>query len=166
MQIQQQFLSPLEFKFFLQRLPTTNFFVQSVSLPSLSLSSIVQPTPFYATHITGNTLEFGELSVTFKVDEDMVNYRELFDWMVGLGFPRKFDEYKNLKESDFSLYSDGSLIILSSQKNSNILFKFTNMFPVSLDSIQLDITQEDVIYTDCTVTFRYDTFTIERLRAD
>jgi hypothetical protein len=40
------------------------------------------------------------------------------------------------------------------------------MFPTNLSPISLDITQEDVVYVDCTVTFRYDYFTIERLRKD
>lgn len=166
MQSQDQFLSPLEFKFFVNRLPKTNFFVQQTTIPDITLNSIEHPTPFYTPHIPSHKLIFGELTVTFKVDEDMNNYREIFDWMVGLGFPTNFGQFKNIKESDEGLYSDGSLIILSSQKNPNMLFKFTNMFPTNLSSISLDITQEDVVYVDCTVTFRYDYFTIERLRKD
>lgn len=165
-QLTQQFLSPLEFRFSINRLPKTNFFVQRVSLPSLNLSSINQPTPFHTPKRTGHTMTFGELSVTFKVDEDMNNYREIFDWMVGLGFPRDFREYSNLERSDESLYSDASFIIMSSQKNPSILFKFINLFPTSMGGIEFDTTQDDVVYTDLTVDFAYDSFTVERLRND
>lgn len=165
-QLAQQFLSPLEFRFTLSRLPKTNFFVQQVVLPSIELSFITQPTPFLHVSRTGNTMTYGELQVTFKVDEDFNNYRELYDWMVGLGFPRKFDEYRKINSSDDGLYSDGSVIIMSSQKNPSVIYNFTNMFPISLSALQLDTTQIDVAYVDCTVTFKYDTFTISRLRDD
>lgn len=165
-QLAQQFLSPLEFKFSVNRLPKTNFFVQRASIPNLNLSSINQPTPFYTPKRTGHTLSFGDLSVTFKVDEDMGNYMEIYNWMVGLGFPSEFSEYSDLNRSDEGLYSDASLVILSSQKNPSILFKFINLFPVSLSSIELDTTQDDVTYADITVDFAYDRFYVERLRAD
>lgn len=166
MQTTQQFLSPLEFRFLINRIPKTNFFVQQAMLPNLSLSVIEQPAPFNTIRRTGNTLSYGELSVTFKVDEDMENYRELYDWMVGLAFPREFPEYRNLAQSDEGLYSDGSLVIMSSQKNPSIRFTFTNMFPINMSSINMDVTQDDLIYLDCTVDFRYDTFKIDRLRDD
>lgn len=165
-QLSQQFLSPLEFRFLIQRLPKTNFFVQQVSVPSLSLSDIKQPAQFNSIYRTGHTLSYGELNVTFKVDEDMNNYREVYDWMVGLGFPREYGEFKNLNESQQGLYSDGTLVIMSSQKNSNVRFKFTNLFPTNLSELQMDVTQEDLQYVDCNVSFRYDTFEIDRLRTD
>lgn len=166
MQITQQFLSPLEFKFNLARLPKTNFMVQRASIPSLSLSSIVQPTPFHAPKRTGHTLSYGDVSVTFKVDEDIENYKEIYDWMFGLGFPSSNVEYKNLVESSFGDYSDGSLIVMSSQKNPSVMFTFENMFPTSLSSLEFDTTQDDVTYVDCTVDFSFDKFKMERLRKD
>lgn len=166
-QLSQQFLSPLEFRFFIKRMPKTNFFVQACSLPSMTLSVINQPSPFGQTlYRTGHQLTYGEIDVRFKVDEDMNNYRELLDWLVGLGFPREFPEYKNLLESDDGLYSDGTLMIMSSQKNPSIRYTFYNMFPTSLSGIELDTTTEDVLYADCTVSFRYDTFKIDRIRDD
>lgn len=165
-QLAQQFLSPLEFRFVVTRIPKTNFFVQQAVLPGLDLSVIEQPAAFNTIRRTGNTLRYSDLSITFKVDEDMENYRELYDWMVGLGFPREFPEYKDLYESQNGLYSDASLVIMSSQKNSNIVYKFNNLFPINLSPLNMDITSDDLIYIDCTVDFRYDTFTIERLRDD
>lgn len=166
MQLTQQFLSPLEFKFNLARLPKTNFMVQRASVPSLSLSSINQPTPFHTPKRTGHTLSFGDFSIVFKVDEDLTNYMEIFAWMHGLGFPESTDNYKNLVESPFGDYSDGSLIIMSSQKNPSVMFTLENMFPISLSSLEFDTTQDDVTYMDCTVDFSFDRFRIERLRTD
>lgn len=111
-------------------------------------------------------MTYSDLSVTFKVDEDMVNYLEIYNWMVGLGKPHNFEEYKKLKNSDYGLYSDADVIIKSSQKNPSIKFSFTNLFPISLTSLNLDTTLEDVVYVDVTAEFRFDTFSVTRLRKD
>lgn len=161
-----QFLSPLEFQFSMKRLPNVNFFVQQIALPSVQMSEFAQPAMFKPINIAGNELTYSDLSITFKIDEDMVNYIEIYNWMVGLGKPHNFEEYKKLKNSDFGLYSDADVIIKSSQKNPSIKFSFTNMFPVSISPITLDTTQEDVVYVDATVEFKFDTFSITRLRKD
>lgn len=166
MQLTQQFLSPLEFKFTLARLPKTNFMIQRATLPGLSLSSINQPTPFHTPKRTGHTLSYGEMSITFKIDEDIENYKEIYDWMYGLGFPASTDDYKNLVTSEYGDYSDGNLIVMSSQKNPSVIFSFENMFPTSLSPIEFDTTQDDVTYVDCTVDFTFDKFKMERLRND
>jgi hypothetical protein len=150
----------------MKRLPNVNFFVQQISLPSVQFADIAQPAMFNPINIAGDRLSYSDLSVTFKVDEDLTNYIEIYDWMVGLGKPHNFEEYKKLKNSDYGLYSDADVIIKSSQKNPSIKFTFTNLFPISLTSINLDTTAEDIIYVDVTAEFKFDTFSITRLRND
>ena len=64
------FLSPLGFKMTVKRTPTLNFFVQSVEMPSVSLGQADIETPFSKIPFPGTKLTFGNLQVTFKVDED------------------------------------------------------------------------------------------------
>jgi hypothetical protein len=47
--------------------------------------------------------------VSFIIDEDLLNWRELYDWMVGLTFPERHSQYKTQKDN--FIYSDATLIL-------------------------------------------------------
>ena len=96
--INKNFLSPLGFVFNLKKTPATNFFVTRASLPGLNLAFAEVPTPFVKMPVPGEKIQFNDLSVTFKVDEDMRNWNEIFDWMVALGFPKSFDQYREIRQ--------------------------------------------------------------------
>ena len=61
-----QFLSPLGFDFRIRKLPTVNYFVQSVNLPGVQLGEAQIPTPFITVPIPGDHMSFGDLIVTFR----------------------------------------------------------------------------------------------------
>lgn len=164
----KNFLSPLGFRFALSRTPNVNYFVQSISLPTLSLGQFDLDDPFVKLPIPGIKLNFDPLSVTFMVDEDLNNYLEIFNWLNGLGFPESFEQYSNLVRSTAGLakstetFSDGTLIVLSSKHNPNVKITFQDMFPISLSELSFDSTQTDVEYLKATVVFRYRLYTIEK----
>lgn len=161
----KNFLSPLGFKFLLMKAPTVEYFIQNVNIPSLGFQSADVPTPFVNLPFPGDHLRFGELQLTFKIDEDMQNYLEIFNWLVGLGFPDNFAQYKNIANVSTrdGVVSDATLMILTSAKNPNISITFKNLFPTSLSDVQFDTTQTDVEFVNATVTFKYQSFTIEKL---
>lgn len=166
----KSYLSPLGFRFILNRTPNTNYFVQNVRLPTLSLGQFDIEDPFVKLPMPGTKLSFEPLDISFLVDEDMTNYLEIFSWLEGLGFPESFDQYRNLVRSNqtspsqknASVFSDGDLIILSSHQNANIKVKYKDMFPISLSDLAFDSTLTDVEYLRATVTFRYRSYTIEK----
>ena len=155
----KNFLSPLGFKFVLSRAPAIEYYVQSINIPSISTSVSNVPTPFVKLPFAGDHLEFGELSLSFKIDEDMKNYLEIYNWLKGIGFPDNFDQYKSLNSGD-GVFSDAILVILTSSKNPNIKVQFKNLWPMTLDPVQFDTTQTDVEYVSTTVTFKYQSFDI------
>jgi hypothetical protein len=159
------FLSPLNFKFQIKRTQSLNFFVQKVNLPGLSLPNIDENTPLIRIPYSGDHLLFDELVVTFKVDENLINYMEIHNWLRGLGKP-SYEEYKNLKSKSTytgeSLNSDISLSILTSYKNPNYEVIFTDAFPISLSGIEFTTTAEDISYLEATATFKYLTYTIKK----
>jgi hypothetical protein len=156
------YLSPNGFRFNIKRLPQVSYFGQKANLPGLTANKVNFPTPFKSLPIHGDQLEFGEFTLTFKVDEDMRNHAEIMGWMIGLTFPDDFGQFANLKADD-GLYSDGSLIILNSNQNPNIEVTFKNMWPMALGDIDLDITNADVQYSECQVTFNYESFSYKKL---
>lgn len=158
-------LSSLGFRFGIKKLPATNFFVTQANIPGLSVNLVNMATPFKTLPMPSDKVTFNELSITFKVDEDMKNYIELFDWIVGMGFPKDFDQRKALqaRQPGEGLYSDGFLSILTSAQNGNIELSFKNLLPVSLTDIQMSSQQQDVDYIEATASFAYTYYEFRRL---
>jgi len=165
----KNFLSPLGFTFTLNRTPNVNYFVQNITLPTLTLGQFDLEDPFVRLPTPGTKLFFDPLTITFMVDEDMNNYLEIYNWLQGLGFPENFQQYSDFRNNQGEItpkatdvHSDGSLVILSSHKNPNLNITFEDMFPISLTDLNFDATMTDVEYLRATVTFRYKLYRIER----
>ena len=166
------FLSPIGFRFQLQRAPNVEYFCQSVTLPTLSINEATQPTAFVNIPRPGDKVTYGEFSIRFRIDEDMTNYLEIHDWIIALGHPEDLSQYKSLNpmtpdarsEAFLSdVYSDGSIIVLSSNNNANVRISLQNMFPLSLAPVTFDTTLTEVEYLEAECTFQYRSFEIEQL---
>jgi hypothetical protein len=160
----ENFLSPLGFKFQIKKTPGMNFFVQRVNLPGMSIPDTGQPNPFVKIPLAGDHIEFEPLQVTFKVDEILANYLEIHNWLRGLGFPDEFRQYKDLSNkpimSGLGLTSDISLLVLSSAKNPTFDVVFRDAHPIGLTSLTFDTTDPDVNYLTATATFKYLSYSI------
>ena len=163
------FLSPLGFRFKLARTPNVNFFVTDVKLPSLSLGFVEIPTPFKIVEIAGNKLDYGDFELTFRLDEDLVSYFEIYNWLTAIGFPENFKQFAKLKNSSSAYgsletqYSDGTVTILKSDMEPNIEINFQNMYPTSISDINFTATDTDVNYITATVTFKYQIYHVKKL---
>lgn len=154
------YLSPLEFKVTIDRLPNVEFFTQQTNIPGISSSPVMVPTRFNKTFHQGDEIEFSDLDFTFILDEAMKNYQEIFNWIIALNFPDNHGQYNAISEN---LLSDISIIVLNSKKNPNLKFTFTNCFPTSLGDVTLNTTETDVQYPQVTASFKYDSFSMEVL---
>lgn len=161
------FLSPLGFRFKLKRAPNLDFFVTDVILPSISLSSIDVPTPFKNLSIPGSKLDYGDFTINFKLDEDMAGYFEIYNWLISIGFPENFNQYKGLQESQKGapnqLLSDATLTILTSNFTPNLEVRFEDLYPVSINNIEFTSMDSDVNYLSATATFKYKIFHLVKL---
>ena len=145
------------------RLPNVEFFSQKFLLPGVNANPVETQTPFRPFYNVPDHMRYTDLDLTFIVDENMENYREIFNWLVGMTSPDTFDQHKDLKESKEGLVSDITVIILNSHKNPNIKITFINEFPVGLTPVSFDVAQQDIQYAEASVTMRYDSFTIEKV---
>lgn len=159
--VNKSFLSNVEWRFKIDRLPSVNFFIQSVNIPSINLGRSDKPSPFVKIPFAGDHIEYGELQVTFKIDEDFQSYLEVFNWMIAIGFPNNFNEHNFQKHDD--LYSDGTLIALTNAKNPNLEITFKRMWPTFLSDVQFDATSQPQKEIDVTASFAYQTFSIVKL---
>ena len=165
----RNYLSPVGFKFTLAKEPKVSFFCTSSKIPEISLQTETQNTYLKDIDVPGDKLTYADLYLKFLVDEDLVNYMAIHNWLTGLGFPESAQDYRDLltNQSDLTqlldpkkAFSDGSLYILDSNYNTNAIVKFKDLFPVSLTSLNFDSTQTDVQYFTAEATFKYTVYDI------
>ena len=154
-------MSPLGFDFSIARFPKVSFFANTASLPQISLGLANQPNYLKAFAQPGDRVEYGELPIQFLIDEDMLNYTLIHNWITGLGFPESCQQFVDITIGrdggrDLSLqYSDASLSILNSNYNVISQIKFWEIFPTSLSSMDFTATDTDVNYFTANVTFAF-----------
>ena len=160
---QQNFLSQNGFRFSVKRLPNVSFFVQTVNIPGVTMNADETQTPFNTIYRVGDRLTWDDLTLTIRSDEDLEAFSEIFDWMVAATKSAGFAGYQSLVDSDDGVYSDATLTILNSKKNSNKILTFRDIFPISLGAINMDVTPSDMSYATFDVTFKYNTYTLGSL---
>ena len=159
------------------RIPKTTWFCSAANVPGITLGEAQYATPMSDMFVTGDKLTFETLNITFLVDEELQNYRELWDWIVGIGSPVNHSQWETtLSKGDgairsfatpdadprtkstyeeSNLYSDATLIVYNSKNMAKVDVKFKNMFPTSLSSLEYSQDLTDVEYFKASATFRY-----------
>ena len=166
----RNFLSPVGFKFSLKRAPGVAFFCNQANIPSMDLGIAEQPSYLRNIPVPGDKIQFGDLTLRFLVDEDLVNYMELQKWIRGLGFPESMDEFRKLEgeavlpgnfgNAGDDIYSDGTLQILSSNLVPSFQVVFNDLFPYTLSTITFDATDADIEYFTADVSFKYTIYNL------
>ena len=166
----RNFLSPVGFKFSLKRAPGVAFFCNQANIPSMDLGIAEQPSYLRNIPIPGDKIQFGDLTLRFLVDEDLVNYMELQRWIRGLGYPENMDEFRKLEgeavlpgnfgNAGDDIYSDGTLQILSSNLVPSFQVVFSDLFPYSLSTVTFDATDTDIEYFTADVSFKYTIYNL------
>lgn len=165
-QIQNRnFLSPIGFKFTLQKSPKVAFFCNQANIPSMDFGVATQSNYLRDIPHLGDKMEFEDFTLRFLVDENLENYMEIQNWMRGIAFPESlqqiYDIQRKGKNMDMqtktmlNVYSDGTLIVLNSNNNFNFKVKFRDLFPISLSTLTFDATMSDVEYFTADVRFKY-----------
>ena len=163
------------------RIPKVDWFCTSANVPGITLGEAQYATPMLDIGITGDKLTFESLNITFIVDEELQNYRELWDWLIGIGFPKNHSQWNtelakgsgitltsaSLETSldpnsrikatagEAQLYSDATMLIYNSKNIPKLEIKFKDMFPTSLSALEYSQEATDVEYFKASATFRY-----------
>ena len=110
--------------------------------------------------VSGGKISYGDLTVSFLVDENLQNWQEIYEWMLTLGtsYDPRFPEADEKKK-----YSNATLSVLNSAMRPKFEVEFNNIFPVSLGGIDFDssVSSMDAFVVD--VTFAYDYYEIRPL---
>jgi hypothetical protein len=181
------YASPIQFRFKCTKLPTVEFFVQSANIPGISLGSATQPTPLVDIPIPGDKITYASLDMSFLVDENLNNYKEIHDWILGLGFPSNNQQFQDLQSAgsdrfpgssrstaatgtstpqplnEGGIYSDAILTVLNSKNIAKTEIRFQNVYPTSLGGLNYDVRQTDVDYLNASVSFNYMNYDIVQI---
>jgi len=161
------FLSPFSFELIIKNKPNVTYFCQRANIPGLSLGFAPQPTFFASPIPRPGDLVYNDLTISFKVDESLNSYREIWNWMVALGFPVDFSQYKNILQQDSPLrpgvgetVSDLTLMVLDNNHRPRFEITFEDAFPITLSDLTFDATETDVNFLTAEVSFKYKLYQI------
>ena len=182
----RNFLSPIGFKFSIDRMKGVDFFCQSANIPAMSMQAANQPTRFNKIPQPGDELYYEDLYIKFLVDENMKNWYQVHDWMREIATPVSSDEFKysrgnirsqhdpedvplgtgrnrELRAELFGNWKeqwtcDCSLFILSSNYRPVAEVIFRNAWPASLTTLNFDSGVPDINYFTAELSMKYTNY--------
>lgn len=155
------FLETNRFLLVIPSFEATRFLSTSFQLPQMDLPSARADTPFSPLKFAGDKVEFSPVEFEFIVDENMTNWKEVYDWFMSIGYVRNhkdFKEYEGRTSHQPLAEQDIKIVILNSKENPVATYTFYNAIPVSLSGMPMTSTVNDVDYVRSTVIFDYDYF--------
>jgi len=151
----------------ISKCPMVSDYVQSVSVPGLTLGEAIAGTPFSDRKEPGDKIIFSVLSLTVILDEELKVWKEVYDWINGLGFPESFSQYKNFNPnaktilSPAEAFSDASLLLYTSQQKPFMKLKFYDLFPIALGDIPLSFGETGDEFLSVVMDFQYRSYEVE-----
>ena len=176
------YASPIQFRFKCSKLPKVEFFCQTANIPGIGLGVADIDTPLKSIPFPGDKVTYQDLAISFLVDENLNNYKEIHDWIIGLGAPQNHTQFSTLRDTgtdrfpgqttnspnnntvpDGGTYSDATLTVLNSKNIAVTEIRFHNIFPTSLGALSYDVQASDVNYLQSNVDFSYMYYEIVQL---
>ncbi len=172
--INKSLLGKNNFKLLIDKVPNVEYFVKSVTIPGVQFTETILAAGIgLDAYFPGDKVTFEELQVSFLVDEDLENFKEIFDWMdaiVPVSDPTKYSAFvasqktatgeQSAIDNDMNQYSDITLVTNTNKNIPNRYFRFHDAFPISLSGIEMEsgADGETVI---ATVSFRFTYYEIQ-----
>ena len=148
--IETNILKGYQFKFEISIFKHVTYHCQSTQLPSVSIDTPVFTTPHRDITLPGTKMTFDPITITFLVDDDLLNWKEVYYWMLKMSFNKaKYREFN-------SLQADGTLHILNGNLTPKTTVKFMNLHPTSLSELTFDSSQVDPEPQIAFMTMEYD----------
>lgn len=167
--INKSILNKNNFRLLIDKVPTVEYYVQGVNIPGLSFTETVAPAGVgLDAYYPGDKVSFDTLNVTFLVDEDLQNYKEIYDWMNAIVPIHDPDDFANLTgskkttdlrsthmpSSDLAQETQITLVTNTNKNIANKYFRFHDAFPISLGGLEL-LSGSETEPVICEVQFRF-----------
>ena len=135
--------------------PKMEYFIQSFEFPGVNVPPLKQPSYLKGVDVHGSLIEYDDLSVTFAINENFSNYREIYDWLVKTGTPQNLKQFEKPDKLE-----NCTLMITSNNKNTTLKVRFDKIFPIALSSVTFDTISEHEIIS-ATATFKFNSMTFD-----
>ena len=168
----RNFLSPVGFKFTIDRLRGVDFFCQSANIPAMNIGEADTGTIVNKIKNPGDELQYEDLYLRFLVDENMKNWYQVANWMREIATPYSNTEFRfkrgsippvNKREATVDYASsnnqwrcDCSLLVLSSNYRVVSEIVFRDAWPTSLSTLNFDSSVPDINYFTAEVGLKYN----------
>ena len=157
----QNYIYPPYFQFIVAALPQMTYFTTKAALPDFGYdSALIQDNRFAQIKHPASKVGFANLDISFLVDEDMGNWREISDWIKRTTV---VNDHFDIDPNDKDHFCDGTLIITNSAMQPNVEVTFRNMFPISITGFQFDSSVTELTPFESTATFAYDYYEVKKI---
>lgn len=174
------YLQPNNYYMAFGHMPDFPLWCQEITLPGLNgPEPAVQHTPTRHIKHPGHGIAMQRLSVTFSVDEDLVQWAFLYNWINAIHLGTSIYDLSTylVKDqtsdagyqrhlrvpSDMGGTTDATLLLLTNKKNVNLKITFGRLFPISVGGIKLESTNTTADHRIATVDFEYNNIKFERV---
>lgn len=145
------------YTFVLDRINGVTLNLRTANLPTLSIGQRFTPTRDADITMPGDKIGFEDLTLEFIVDDKMINYTQISDWIWEGANPKTGIKAKSV--SDY--LSDGVLSVYNAHEQIVKQFRFEGCYPTSLGGIVFDNTSQDSTPITANVTLAYSIFSEE-----
>lgn len=149
-------LGPTSFRMVMNRVPEVTYFCQSANIPSISVDAIDRSNMFVDVKEIGKP-SFGDFTVTFLIDEEMKNWRAVYDWMKSIA---AFEDFTEIEEQYADHKSDVILMVTTAGMNPNIEITLKGCFPTDLGAVAFDSTTTDIEPITADLTLAFDSYDV------
>lgn len=137
-------LSPNAFRLYIDHIPNAIYFNDEATIPGVTVTAVEVARPDnVAAWVPGNNIIFDDFRFTYKVDENMTNLVEMYNWI-----------WRNTK-TNRAVMSDASLTILTNNFNPLRTIRFYNMFPTMMTEVPLTVMDGPDAPIQMAVSFKY-----------
>lgn len=133
------------------QLTIKNFNVPPINVPTHS-TKFAGATRFESSK---SLTEFENITIQFKLDNNLHNYNILYKWLQMLVEPSS-GAMSNIPKSDYE--TTFSVILLDEYEKPIGLYTFSGVFPVSIGGITLDYSTAEAVFIDFTFSFDFLSF--------
>ena len=150
--LMSNFLAPVAFQLDIPFFKEVSFQCNEANIPGISMEGPQQATVYNDFQLSGDKLNYEDFTISFLVDEDMRNYSIIHNWMTGITYPQKAEQWRDVDRLDLTLR------ILNSSFNTQTVVKIYDAFPVAITSLPFSVDTNDIQYLTADVTFKYTYF--------
>lgn len=131
-----------------------DFAIPAINLPNVEIHSPLSTIPLH-----GDKCSFDNLDITYLVDDDLSNWKVLYNTMIKTGYPFSYQDRNHCKIPD---ETDVYLHIYNNTNKYLFSVRFHHVVLVSMGAISFNTTDSNVTQMTSTASFSYSYYTIEQ----